>query len=171
MQEIAIERLQLNPFGKIGKEWMLVAAGKPAQCNAMTASWGGMGVMWGKNVAAAVIRPQRHTLQFLEANDTFTLSFFEEAHRAALQYCGSHSGGENKKIAAAGLTLAPGGDAPVFNEAKLTLVCKKLYRQPMDPAGLLDPDIDGTWYPDHDYHILFVGEIVKALQNESASIK
>lgn len=165
MQEIALESLHFNPFTTIGKQWMLVAAGKSEKCNAMTASWGGMGVMWGKNVAACVIRPQRHTLSFLDSNDMFTLSFFEESHRAALNYCGSHSGGENQKIAAAGLTLVPGTDAPVFQEAQLTFVCKKLYRQPMDPACLTDPDIDGTWYADHDYHILFVGEIVKVLQN------
>ncbi len=164
MKEIQIETLALNPFQKIGKEWMLVAAGTPERCNAMTASWGGMGVMWGKNVAACVIRPQRHTLGFLDQNETFTLSFFDPAHHAALQYCGSHSGGENQKIAEAGLTLLPDTQAPVFREASLTLVCRKLYRQPMDPKGLLDGTIDGTWYPDHDYHILFVGEILRALQ-------
>ena len=76
MKEVQIETLALNPFQKIGKEWMLVAAGTPERCNAMTASWGGMGVMWGKNVAACVIRPQRHTLGFLDQNETFTLSFF-----------------------------------------------------------------------------------------------
>ena len=48
MKEVQIETLALNPFQKIGKEWMLVAAGTPERCNAMTASWGGMGVMWGQ---------------------------------------------------------------------------------------------------------------------------
>ena len=164
MKEIAAASLPFAPFDKIGKGWMLVSAGTPERCNAMTASWGGLGVMWGKNVAAIVIRPQRHTLPFLEQNDHYTLSFFDEAHRAVLNYCGSHSGGENQKISAAGLTLVPGENVPVFQEASLTLVCKKLYRQPMDPAGLLDPALNEKWYPDKDYHILFVGEIEKVLQ-------
>ena len=45
MQEIALESLHFNPFTTIGKQWMLVAAGKPEKCNAMPSSWGGMGVM------------------------------------------------------------------------------------------------------------------------------
>ncbi|MCH3972913.1 MAG: flavin reductase [Oscillospiraceae bacterium] len=164
MKETTAESLSFGPFQKIGKGWMLVSAGTPSKCSAMTASWGGLGVMWGKNVAAIVIRPQRHTLQFLETEGRYTLSFFDEKYRAALNYCGSHSGGENQKIAAAGLTLLPQQPLPVYREASLTLVCKKLYRQPMDPKGLLDPALDTRWYPGKDYHILFVGEIEKVLQ-------
>ena len=38
-------------FNAIGREWMLVGAVKPdGSFNAMTASWGGMGVLWNKNV-------------------------------------------------------------------------------------------------------------------------
>ncbi|ARP49544.1 MULTISPECIES: flavin reductase [Caproicibacterium] len=164
MKEIAAEKLPFAPFDQIGKGWMLVSAGSPEKCSTMTASWGGLGVMWGKNVAAIVIRPQRHTLTFLEKADHWTLSFFDEKYRPALNYCGSHSGGENEKIAAAGLTLVPGTKVPVFQQAKLTLVCRKLYRQPMDPHGLVDSSLDTRWYPNKDYHILFVGEIEKALQ-------
>jgi flavin reductase (DIM6/NTAB) family NADH-FMN oxidoreductase RutF len=163
MQEIAAESLSFMPFTKIKKGWMLVSAGTPTKCSTMTASWGGFGVMWGKNVSAITIRPQRHTLRFLEQNEEYTLSFFEEKYRSALNYCGSHSGGENEKIAKAGLTLVPNEPVPVFKEASLTLVCRKLYRQPMDPAGLNKAD-DERWYADKDYHILFVGEVVKALQ-------
>lgn len=164
MKEIAAESLPFAPFEKIGKGWMLVSAGSPNKCSTMTASWGGLGVMWGKSVSAIVIRPQRHTLNFLEQNGTYTLSFFDEAHRSALNYCGSHSGGENTKIAEAGLTLIPNESVPMFQEASLTLVCKKLYRQPMDPKCLLDASIDSHWYPDKDYHILFAGEILKAYE-------
>ncbi len=163
MKEIAAESLSFMPFHKISKEWMLISAGSPEKCSTMTASWGGFGVMWGKNVSAITIRPQRHTLAFLEKNECYTLSFFDEKYRSALNYCGSHSGGENQKIAEAGLTLVPGSTVPVFQEASLTLVCRKLYRQPMDPAGLDKADSE-KWYPNKDYHILFVGEILKALE-------
>lgn len=57
-KEIAPENLMLNPFTKIGKEWMLITAGADAEhCNTMTASWGAMGVMWGKNVVSVYIPP------------------------------------------------------------------------------------------------------------------
>ena len=44
-KEITPEELNGNPFSMIGKDWMLVSAGNSEHnCNAMTASWGGMGV-------------------------------------------------------------------------------------------------------------------------------
>ena len=60
-KEIKIEELSFNPFTKIAKEWMLITAGDEKKSNTMTASWGGLGIMWGKNVATAYIRPQRYT--------------------------------------------------------------------------------------------------------------
>ena len=57
-KEVAIESLEFNPFTKISKEWMLVTAGDEKKSNTMTASWGGVGIMWGKNIATASIRPR-----------------------------------------------------------------------------------------------------------------
>ena len=74
-KEVSAEELQFNPFTKIGKEWMLVTAGDEEKHNTMTASWGGMGIMWGKNVVSVYIRPQRYTKEFVDANELFTLSF------------------------------------------------------------------------------------------------
>ena len=56
--EIDILKENINPFSKIGKEWFLVTAGDIEKFNTMTASWGFMGVMWNKNCAITVIRPQ-----------------------------------------------------------------------------------------------------------------
>ena len=87
-KEVAIESLEFNPFTKISKEWMLVTAGDENKSNTMTASWGGLGIMWGKNVATAYIRPQRYTKEFIDANESFTISFLPEDKRKALQICG-----------------------------------------------------------------------------------
>lgn len=65
--------------------------------NTMTASWGGVGIMWGMNVATAYIRPQRYTKEFVDAEEMFTLSFFKEDYRKALNLCGSKSGRECDK--------------------------------------------------------------------------
>ena len=48
-KEISIESLKFNPFEKISKEWMLITAGDEEKSNMMTASWGGVGIMWRKN--------------------------------------------------------------------------------------------------------------------------
>ena len=56
-QEINVREFSMKPFKMIGDQWMLVTAGDQIKYNTMTASWGGIGVMWGKNVAVTVIRP------------------------------------------------------------------------------------------------------------------
>lgn len=72
------------------------------------------------------------------------------------------SGRDGDKIAQAGLTLRTDEAAPYFDEARLVLVCRKMYIQDIDPAGFLDPTIAGH-YTD-DYHRMYVGEIVKVLR-------
>ena len=87
-KEVAIESLEFNPFTKISKEWMLVTAGDEKKSNTMTASWGGVGIMWGKNIATAYIRPQRYTKKFMDETGMYTLSFLSEDYRKALSVCG-----------------------------------------------------------------------------------
>ena len=66
MKKIDVKSLQDNVFSLIGDRWMLITAGTAERCNTMTASWGGLGVLWGKPVATVYIRPQRYTLEFVE---------------------------------------------------------------------------------------------------------
>ena len=74
------ELLTDNPFELIGADWMLVTAGTPEAFNTMTASWGGLGVLWERKVCFIFIRPTRYTYEFIEKSDYFTLSFFAEKH-------------------------------------------------------------------------------------------
>ena len=163
-QNIDPKTLPENVFSLIGDRWMLVTAGTPAHCNTMTASWGGLGVLWGKPVATVYIRPQRYTLEFVEREDTFTLCFFGEEYRKALALCGSKSGRDVDKVKECGFTVATAEGAPYFEEADLVLVCKKAYWQDMDPTHFLDGEIDSKWYPQKDYHRIFIGEILEVLR-------
>lgn len=81
-----------NPFTVIGKEWLIVAAGTPQRHNGMTASWGNMGVFWGKPAVTVYIRPTRYTKEFVDGSDLFTLSVFSEDYRPALNLFGTKSG-------------------------------------------------------------------------------
>lgn len=165
LQKIDPKTLTTNPFTLIGDQWMLITAGTPEQCNTMTASWGGVGIMWGEPSATCYIRPQRYTKEFVDRNDYFTLCFFGEAYRKMLNFCGSTSGRDVDKIKECGLTVQTGaGNAPYFAEAELVLVCKKRYVQDMSPACFTDDTIDGTFYPQKDYHTLYIGQIVEAYQ-------
>ncbi len=166
-REVKIEELEFNPFTKIGKEWMLITAGNEEKCNTMTASWGGVGIMWGKSVVTAYIRPQRYTKEFVDAEDTFTISFYNEEYRKALSLCGSVSGRDTDKIKEAGLTPYYVDGTAAFEEAEMIFVCKKLYHQEMAPEFFDEKECDTKWYPEKDYHTMYIGEITKVLVKES----
>lgn len=160
-KEINPENINKNVFELIGKEWMLVSASNGKKINTMTASWGGLGVMWGKNVAYVVIRPQRYTKEFVDASQDFSLSFFDEKYKKALTYLGTVSGRDEDKISKTNLTPVKKGDMPYFEEAKLVLFCKKLYVQNFEEECFLDKQIIEKWYPAKDYHALYIAEITK----------
>nr|WP_307992941.1 flavin reductase [uncultured Niameybacter sp.] len=160
---ITPESLDKSPFQLIGKDWMLVTAETDGKANTMTASWGGLGVMWGKNVAYVVIRPQRYTKTFVDASDTFSLSFYDESFKKQLGYLGKVSGRDEDKITTAGLTLTHEGETPYFEEANLVLVCKKLYSQEFKPECFIETDLDAKWYPNKDHHTLYIVEVEKVL--------
>lgn len=170
LEKIKPEDLSLNPFSLIGKDWMLISAGTEQKYNMMTASWGGLGVFWGRNVASTYIRPQRYTLEFVNEQEYYALNFFDESYKKALSFCGAHSGRDTDKQKETGLIPAFDEKAPYFKEAKLVLICRKLHRQILDPAGFLDDTIDERWYPEKDYHNIFQGEIVTILQNKSIAL-
>ncbi len=163
-QEIDITKLSFNPFTKIDKEWMLVTAGNAQKCNTMTASWGGLGVLWNKYVSFIFIRPQRYTMEFLEKEDFYSLCFFDESERKALGYCGGHSGRDVDKMKETGLTPVYSEAAPYFEQAKLVFICRKMHGQDIDPACFIDKGIDAGCYPKKDYHKMFIGNIVKVLE-------
>lgn len=165
-QEITIKDLKFNPFTMINQEWMLLTAGNEQKCNTMTVSWGSLGILWNKPVATVYVRPTRYTLEFLDREESFSLCVFDEKYRPALNFCGSHSGRDGDKIKAAGLTPVFESGTPCFAEAKMVLICKKLYRQDFDPACFLDPSLDAANYPKKDYHKMFIGSIEKVLVKE-----
>ncbi len=165
IQKIDPKDITRNPFTMIADDWMLITAGNQEKCNTMTASWGGLGILWGRPVATCYIRPQRYTKEFVDREGYFTLSVLPKEYRKALSFCGSRSGRDYDKFKETGLTPAYADcGAPYIAQAELVLVCKKLYTQELTPEHLTDPSIDGAIYPHHDWHTMYVGEIVEAYQ-------
>ncbi|MCR5484241.1 MAG: flavin reductase [Clostridiales bacterium] len=162
-KETNIREIKESAVKMISDDWALVTAGDNKKFNTMTVSWGGLGELWGRDVAFIFIRPQRYTLEFINREDFFTLSFFGGKYKKELAFCGSKSGRDVDKAAATGLTPASYGDAVFFDEAETVLVCKKIAVFDILPDGFLDRSIDDN-YKNGDYHKVFVGEIVKTLQ-------
>ena len=98
MKAINPNEIKDNFIELIGKEWMLVSAGDKEKFNMMTASWGGVGVLWNRPVVFAFIRPERYTREFIDAKNEFTITFLGPEHRKAHSICGSKSGREIDKV-------------------------------------------------------------------------
>ena len=161
--EIKPEDLNESTFKLIGTDWMLVTAQKDDKVNTMTASWGGLGVLWNKNVSYVFIRPQRYTKEFVDNSDTFSLTFFDNSYHKQLGYLGTASGRDEDKIAKAGLTVKHLDGTPYFEEAKIIITCKKLYAQNLDPECFIVKELDQKCYPDRDYHMMYISEVTKVL--------
>ena len=157
-------------FDLIGKDWMLITAngfdeqGEKA-VNTMTASWGGMGYLWNRPVAFCFVRPQRYTYRFTEQAERFSLCFFGEKYREALRLCGTKSGRSLDKFKAAGLTPEEHEGVPVIGEARLTLICRKLYADTLEKEAFCVPELLQN-YTAGDYHRMYIVEIEQILESE-----
>jgi len=169
MKEIDVRELCGKPVDLWANQWLLLTSGTMEDCNMMTVAWGSIGCMWSKPFAQIVVRPHRHTFGYLERADCFTLCAFPEKYRKALQTLGTISGRDGDKLSQTDLTLRKSTKvlSPSYNEASLVLECRKIYVQDIDPKGFLDPSIDGN-YPNEDYHRVYFGEILAALEEDSS---
>lgn len=138
---------------------MLIAAGDNSRVNAMTASWGGLGVLWHKQVATVYVRESRFTLELIDKNEGFSLSFLGAGFRDELNLIGSKSGRDGDKIKEAGLHVSFFGKVPAFNEAETVLCCRKLFRQRLELENFLDAEPVRKFYPTCDRHVMFIAEI------------
>lgn len=163
-KEIKATDIKENLIEKISNEWMLISAGDENGYNMMTASWGFMGEMWGKNTAIAMIRPQRYTMEFIEKSDYYTLSFYGE-QRDIHKVCGSKSGRDVNKTELAGLNPIFSDDTVYFKEAELVIICKKQYVDKMKEENFTDSS-PLNWYENKDFHNMIFGEIIKVLIKE-----
>ncbi len=145
------------------KKWALLTAGDQDAFNTMTISWGGLGTLWGKPVATVYVRTSRYTHDFMDANEYFTVSFYPEACRETLGVLGSKSGRDMDKMKASGLTPVIAGASVTFEEAEVTLVCRKLYRQELNVADMPE-DVARTMYAGQATHDMYIGEIVDIIR-------
>ena len=145
-QKVDFDQFEVNPFDKIGKDWMLVTAGNEEKANTMTASWGGMGVMWGKNVVFVFIRDSRFTKEFIDREGRFSLSFPSEEYRKDMKFLGTVSGRDE-----------------YIDEGKEILLCRVMSETPITKDEFKDEKIDAAWYADQDYHKMYIAEITDIL--------
>lgn len=166
MREISPRDIDKNAIRLITEDWALLTAGNADGWNTMTVSWGGLGELWSKDVAFVFVRPQRYTKEFIDGSEYFTLSFFDESYKGALRVCGTKSGRDIDKAKETGLTPVFENGTAHLAQAKLVIICKKLYAQDMTPDCFVDKSIIDENYKANDFHTSYVGEIIKVLKKD-----
>lgn len=156
----------MAPLYMIDQEWAVLTAGKKDKFNSMIISWGGLGTIWNKPVVTVYVKPVRYTYQFMENNEYFTISFYDEEYRSDMSILGSKSGRNIDKVSLTKLTPNFLENAVSFKEAKLTIICKKIYYQDMDVNNIISADdnffqneID-RFYRNEPIHRMYIGEVI-----------
>ena len=164
-KKTSVYDLPFNVFEEINKNWMLITAKNPdGKVNTMTASWGMMGEIWGKEAVTVYIRQSRYTKEFVDSQDYFTLSLFD-GYKKELGVLGSKSGRDGDKISEVGFTIEEVDNQPTFSQCKAVLVCKKMYQDDIAIKDMKE-DITKAMYQDGDQHTMYIAEIVGCYVNE-----
>ena len=149
-------------FSQFDKKWALLTAGNKDSFNTMTISWGGLGTLWSKPVATAYVRTSRYTHDYMDREEYFSISFYPEEYKKILGVLGSKSGRDMDKMHESGLTPKVIDKSVTFEEAEVTLVCRKLFKQQLDPANMTE-EIRNAFYSGDAAHDMYIGEVVEII--------
>lgn len=163
-KKTSVYDLPFNVFEEINKNWMLITAKNPdGKVNTMTASWGMMGEIWGKEAVTVYIRQSRYTKEFVDSQEYFTLSLFD-GYKKELGVLGSKSGRDGDKISEVGFSIEEVDNQPTFSQCKAVLLCKKMYQDDIAIKDMKE-DIVKAMYQDGDQHTMYIAEIVGCYVN------
>ena len=124
-KQISPEEISDNVFTLVGKDFFAITAGKEDHYNSMIGSGGGLGLLFKKPTTWCLIRADRYTLEMIQKEQTYTMSYFPDEYKKQMLFLGSKSGRDSEKMKEVELTSVqtPSGDMS-FKEARLIIECK-----------------------------------------------
>ncbi len=125
---------------------MLISAGTAEKWNTMTASWGGVGVIWGKPSATCYIRHSRYTKEVCRCVRVFHADLPQGRPSGRPQSVGQQVRPRMDKIHDSGLTPVIVDGQPTFAEAELVLICRKRCKSEIAPEDILHAETLDKWY-------------------------
>jgi flavin reductase (DIM6/NTAB) family NADH-FMN oxidoreductase RutF len=124
-KQISPEEISDNVFTLAGKEFYVITAGKEDHYNSMMGSGGGMGMLFRKPATWCILRSDRYTLELIQQEQTYTMSYFPNEYKEQMYFLGSKTGRDSGKMKEVELTpvQTPSGNM-TFKEARLIIECK-----------------------------------------------
>lgn len=163
-RSIPPEEITENFFKLVGKDYTVITAGKEPLHNSMTASYGGIGILFEEPVTWCFLRANRYTLEVMKKENTYTMSYFPEQYKNDVLFFGSKSGRDSDKMKETKLTAVktPNGDI-TYKEAKLVIECKLAEITTVNPDDFYTQKgrdfVTGAYDEAKDYHKLVFGNI------------
>jgi Conserved protein/domain typically associated with flavoprotein oxygenases, DIM6/NTAB family len=165
-EQISAEEISemFNIFTLVGRDFYAVTAGKKEHYNSMVGSGGGFGLFFKKPTTWCLFRKDRYTLELIEKEQTYTLSFFPNEYKEQMLFLGRESGRYSKKMKEVDLTSiqTPSGEM-TFKEAKLIIECRLTAITTPGPNDFYSQEsrdyIDEAYKDVNEYRKLVFGEI------------
>ena len=163
-KQISPEEISDNVFTLAGKDFAVITAGKEDHYNSMTASGGGLGLLFMKPTTWCILRADRYTLEMIQKEQTYTMSYFPNEYREQMLFLGSKSGRDSEKMKEVELTSVqtPSGDMS-FTEARLIIECKLTEITTANPNDFYTQEakdwINEAYKEASDYRKFVFGEI------------
>ena len=158
-----INDINLKAFNAFKNDWALLTSGSFENHNSMTIAWGAMGTLWQKDVLTVYVKPIRHTYSFMEDNEYFVVSFFDEEYKDALKIMGRYSGRDVNKDKLSKLTPVKYNNLTIYEEAKLIFICKKIYYNDVLLENVPSEEVK-KYYQIEEPHRMYVGEVIEVLE-------
>ncbi len=158
---VSVPEFSFSAFRDFRRGAILTAKNVDGAFNGMTVSWGGTGVIWGKNVMFFFVRPERYTFSFLTEGSAVSLSFFGDTYKDVLRFYGKASGRTVNKAEVCELSpfVLPSGGVS-YREAERIFSGRVLYGAPLVPEGVMDGELF-SFYTREGYHRVFIAEIAE----------
>ena len=113
------------------------------------------------------ITPARYSHHIVKESGCFIINFPKKSYKKEYGYLGSASGRDEDKISKVNFHVVETEEGePTFEEGTMVFVCKKLMETQLNPEEFIDPEVDGRWYPEKDYHHMYTAEVIAAYRIE-----
>ena len=170
-RKITPEEIPGNVFTLVNKDFTVITAGTPADCNSMIASWGGWGTLFNKPVTWCFLRANRFTLEYIQKELTYTMSYFDEDDKEDIMIFGTQSGRNSDKMKEHKLTMVQTPDGNItYKEAKLIIECKLTEVTTVSPDDFLTDEgkefITSAYAEVKAYHKLVFGDITNVWERK-----
>jgi flavin reductase (DIM6/NTAB) family NADH-FMN oxidoreductase RutF len=162
--QISPEELSDNVFTLAGKDFYIITAGKKGQYNSMTGSGGGFGILFKKPTIWCTLRADRYTLELIQKEQTYTISYFPDEYKKQMLFLGSKSGRDSEKMKEVELiSIQTHSGNMSFKEARLIIECKLTEITTPNPIDFYSQEakdyIKEAYKNESDYRKYVFGEI------------